>query len=139
MCVGGLANETVELCSRPAPPCLPYTAGRNKRKRCDRRALAAPNCVTHLSPTSVLFAVQVGTTIFHTLAGVLLLLLVSPIYDGARIYYSTKDKSEQAALDLRCVHGFLCRFEMARVVFRSATLRQAGAGGPLCRTASTRL
>ena len=44
---------------------------------------------------------QIGSTIFHTLAGVLLLLLVSPIYDGARIYYSTKDKSEQAALDLR--------------------------------------
>lgn len=46
-------------------------------------------------------ALQIGSTIFHTLAGVLLLLLVSPIYDGARIYYSTKDKSEQVALDLR--------------------------------------
>lgn len=46
--------------------------------------------------------VQVGSTIFHTLAGMLVLLLASPIYDGLRLYYSTKDKPEQAALDLRC-------------------------------------
>lgn len=50
---------------------------------------------------------QVGSTIFHTLAGVLVLLLASPLYDGIRLYYFTKDKPEQAALDLRCarLHG----------------------------------
>lgn len=43
---------------------------------------------------------QIGSTVFHTLAGVLALLLASPIYDGVRLYYSTKDKSEQANIDL---------------------------------------
>lgn len=44
---------------------------------------------------------QVGTTVFHTLAGVLLLLLASPIYDGARIYYASKEATEQTSLELR--------------------------------------
>ncbi|KAL4421328.1 hypothetical protein ABPG75_010619 [Micractinium tetrahymenae] len=44
---------------------------------------------------------QVGSTVFHTVAGVLALLLASPIYDGVRLYYSTKDKPEQANIDLR--------------------------------------
>jgi hypothetical protein len=43
----------------------------------------------------------VGTTVFHTLAGVLLLLLASPIYDGARIYYASKETTEQTSLELR--------------------------------------
>lgn len=47
-------------------------------------------------------ATQVGATVFFTLAGVLALLLASPIYDAVRLYYSTKDQPEQAALDLRC-------------------------------------
>lgn len=43
---------------------------------------------------------QVGATVFHTLAGVLALLLASPIYDGVRLYYSTKGQPEQANIDL---------------------------------------
>ncbi len=38
---------------------------------------------------------------FHTMAGVMALLLASPIYDGVRIYYSTKGQPEQANIDLR--------------------------------------
>lgn len=40
---------------------------------------------------------------FHTLAGVLLLLLASPIYDGLRLYSSAKAQPEAAvSVDLRC-------------------------------------
>ena len=129
MCVCGLAANphTHSAASTPS-----ITAGPNKRTRCNRRAPAAPtapptsalrcNCRSAPPPSTFFYcaadwlhhlplffiALQIGSTIFHTLAGVLLLLLVSPIYDGARIYYSTKDKPEQAALDLRyeCVRRF---------------------------------
>lgn len=66
------------------PPCLARRASTHA---------AAPGATP---PT-----LQIGSTVFHTLAGVLALLLASPIYDGVRLYYSTKDKSEQANIDLR--------------------------------------
>ena len=69
---------------------------------------------------------QVGSTVFHTLAGVLALLLASPIYDGARLYYSTKDASEQVSPDLRWVSEGPARLPplpLALVVSRGA---QAG-------------
>ena len=47
-------------------------------------------------------SLQVGATVFHTLAGVLALLLVSPLYDGVRLYRGTQQASnpEQASLDM---------------------------------------
>ncbi len=43
---------------------------------------------------------QIGSTIFHTLAGVLVLLLVSPLYDAFQLYRATRDKSDAAAAAL---------------------------------------
>ena len=49
---------------------------------------------------------QVGATVFHTLAGVLLLLLASPVYDGLRLYYGGgggrgRRNQDSAALEMR--------------------------------------
>lgn len=45
---------------------------------------------------------QVGATVFHTVAGVLALLLVSPLYDGFRLYRGTQQAAnpEAASLDM---------------------------------------
>ena len=59
-----------------------------------------PLCTPAISLTRLAHT-QVGSTVFHTLAGVLVLLLASPVYDGARLYYSSKEASEQVSPDLR--------------------------------------
>lgn len=58
---------------------------------------------THPTPPATPpVSLQVGATVFHTLAGVLALLLVSPLYDGVRLYRGTQQASnpEQASLDM---------------------------------------
>ncbi|PSC76080.1 arsenite methyltransferase [Micractinium conductrix] len=43
---------------------------------------------------------QVGSTVFHTVAALLLLLLASPVYDGVRLWTSTKHQPEQVSQEL---------------------------------------
>ncbi|EFN50774.1 hypothetical protein CHLNCDRAFT_142489 [Chlorella variabilis] len=47
---------------------------------------------------------QIGATVFYTLAGVLTLLMASPLYDATQLYHATRDKTDAvaAALDTTC-------------------------------------
>ena len=54
-----------------------------------------------IAPTPSPAAAQVGSTVFHTVAALLLLLLASPVYDGVRLWTSTKHQPEQVSQELR--------------------------------------
>lgn len=43
---------------------------------------------------------QIGATVFYTLAGVLTLLMASPLYDATQLYHATRDKTDAVAAAL---------------------------------------